>query len=717
MLRGLDLPGLLGSMLLCRQPIRVLLVEDSPEDADLVRRLLARAPFGPFRLSTVDRIAKAVEFLRKSPDVDVVLLDVSLPDSAQGSLDSLSRIKAQAPELPIVLLTGVEDEELAAGAVREGAQDYLQKRQVESSLLGRSIRYAIERKRAEVALRESEERYALASQGANDGLWDWDMRTSRIYFSPRWKSMLGYEEEEIGELPSEWFDRVHPDDRLVLKAEISAHQGGGTPNFKSEHRMLHKDGIYRWVLSRGIAVRHVSGEAYRMAGSQSDITARKLAERRLQHDAFHDALTGLPNRALFLDRLGMVIAHARRRGGHPYSVLFLDLDRFKNVNDSLGHHVGDELLVAVARRLESLLRPGDSVSRLGGDEFAILLDDVIDGTQATRVAQRVNRELARPFNLRGHEVFVTMSLGIALGSSCDYERPEDVLRDADTAMYRAKAAGKDRHALFDRKMHDRAVAILQLENDLRRAIERQEFEIHYQPIVSLTSGKLDAFEALLRWHHPVRGLLHPETFISIAEDTGLIVPIGWWVLREACRQLAEWQSLYPRGRSVPVSVNISGKQFMQLDLIKRVKKILRETQVQTGSLHLEMTESTIMDHGEAALAKLSQLRDLGVKLYIDDFGTGYSSLSYLHRLPMDALKIDRSFINYAGDSGGRSEIVHTIVTLARTLGMGVAAEGIETAEQVSRLRGLSCQYGQGYFFSKPIDRSDASGLIAGNVRW
>jgi diguanylate cyclase (GGDEF)-like protein/PAS domain S-box-containing protein len=699
------------------RPIQVLLVEDSREDADLVRRLLARAPFGPFRLATVDGVAKALELLRKSPAVDVVLLDVSLPDSVPCSLDSLNRVKAQAPELPIVLLTGVEDEELAATAVREGAQDYLQKRQAESSLLGRSIRYAIERKQAEVALRESEERYALAVQGAHDGLWDWHLRTDRIYYSPRWKSMLGFAEEEIGEEPREWFDRVHPDDLMVLKAEISAHQGGGTPHFKSEHRMLHKDGTYRWVLSRGIAVRNGSGEAYRMAGSQSDITGRKLAEKRLLHDAFHDSLTGLPNRALFLDRLGMVIAHSQRLGSHPYSVLFLDLDRFKNVNDSLGHHVGDELLIAVARRLESLLRPGDTVARLGGDEFAILLNDVTDGTQATRVAQRVNRELAQPFNLRGHEVFVTMSLGIALGSSCEYERAEDVLRDADTAMYRAKAAGKDRSVLFDRNMHDRAVALLQVENDLRRALEREEFEVHYQPIVSLATGKLDAFEALLRWNHPVRGLLHPESFIAIAEDTGLIVPIGWWVLREACRQLAEWQALYPSDPPVPVSVNLSGKQFMQADLIKRLKKILRETDVRMGSLHLEMTESTIMDHGDAALAKLSQLRDLGVKLYIDDFGTGYSSLSYLHRLPMDALKIDRSFINYTGDGAGRPEIVHTIVTLARTLGMGVAAEGLETAEQVSRLRGLSCQYGQGYFFSKPMDRSAASGLLAGDVRW
>jgi diguanylate cyclase (GGDEF)-like protein/PAS domain S-box-containing protein len=700
-----------------KRPIHVLLVEDNEADADLVARMLARAPFGPFRLSSAGRVGEAVELLRRSADVEVVLLDVSLPDSVPGSLDSLHRIQAETPELPVVLLTGVEDEKLATAAVREGAQDYLQKRQVESALLGRSIRYAIERKQAEVALRESEERYALAVQGAHDGLWDWNLKTGRIYFSPRWKSMLGYREAEIGDNPQDWFDRVHPDDLMMLKAEISAHRAGGTPHFKSEHRMLHQDGSYRWVLSRGIAVRRDGGEAYRMAGSQSDITARKQAEKRLLHDAFHDALTGLPNRALFLDRLGLVIAHARRRGGHPYAVLFLDLDRFKNVNDSLGHNVGDELLVAVARRLESLLRPGDTVARLGGDEFAILLDDVTDGTQATRVAQRINRELAKPFSLRGHEAFVTTSLGIALGAKADYERPEDVLRDADTAMYRAKAAGKDRHALFDRNMHDRAVALLQLENDLRRAIEREEFEVRYQPIVSLASGEIDAFEALLRWHHPTRGLLKPEAFISLAEDTGLIVPIGWWVLREACRQLAAWQSLHPDGRTVAVSVNLSGKQFMQADLVKRVRRLLRESQVPPGSLHLEMTESTVMDQGDAALAKLSQLRALGIKLYIDDFGTGYSSLSYLHRLPVDALKIDRSFISYAGDGNGRSEIVHTIVTLARTLGMGVAAEGLETAEQVSLLRELACEHGQGYFFSRPVDRAEAGGLIADNVRW
>ena len=700
------------------RPIRVLIVEDNPDDLRHVLKLLDRGAAGPATTLTAGSVGEAVDLLRGGAQADVALLDLALPDTTAGSLETLERVQAAAPLLPTVLLTGLDDEVVAEEAIRRGAQDYLPKRSLEARLLGRALRYAIERKRAEVALRESEERYALAVAGANDGLWDWELQRDTIYFSPRWKGMLGHGLDEVGEEPREWFDRVHPDDLLILRAEISAHRVGGTPHFKSEHRMLHKDGTYRWVQSRGIAVRDAAGQPYRMAGSMADITARKLAEKRLQHDAFHDSLTGLPNRALFLDRLGVALAHARRRGDHAFAVLFLDLDRFKNVNDSLGHHVGDELLVAVARRVEVLLRPGDTVARLGGDEFAILLDGVDDPTQASRVAQRVNRELSRPFDIQGHEVFVTMSLGIALSSGAVYERPEDVLRDADTAMYRAKAAGKDRHAIFDRAMHEHAVALLQVETDLRRAIEREEFVVHYQPIVELASGEIDGFEALLRWHHPARGLLQPESFISIAEDTGLIVPIGWWVLREACRQLAEWQA-NGCGRSMAVSVNLSGKQFLQTDLVRRMRRLLREMPIAPGSLRLEMTEGAIMEQGQAAVSKLLQLRELGIKLYIDDFGTGYSSLSYLHRLPMDGLKIDRSFISSGAGAaaGGSSEIVRSIVALGRTLGMGVAAEGLETAEQVTHLRGLSCELGQGFFFSGPVDRSAAGGLIAQHTRW
>jgi diguanylate cyclase (GGDEF)-like protein/PAS domain S-box-containing protein len=699
------------------EPVTVLMVEDNPGDARLIRTLLDRTALKPLHLTAVDRVSRAVELLSANGKVDVILLDVCLPDTRPSSLDSLTRIKAAAPDLPIILLTGVDDEDLAVRAVREGAQDYLVKREIDAGLLGRAIRYAIERNRAEMALRESQERYALALDGAKDGLWDWDLKQDRIYFSSRWKSMLGFQNGEIGAAPAEWLGRVHPDDLPLVQLALSAHLAGRTPDFESEHRIRHRNGGWRWVLTRGLAVRNDAGEAYRMAGSQSDITTRKAAEERLLHDAFHDSLTGLPNRALFIDRLGMAIAHAKRRLSYTYAVLFIDLDRFKNVNDSLGHSAGDELLIAVARRLESCLRPGDTVARLGGDEFSILLDEVADVDHAVQVAQRLHREMARPFKVKGHEVFVTLSLGITLGAGGDYDRPEDVLRDADTAMYGAKSSGKARDAVFDQDMHDRAVALLELETDLRRAIERSEFEIYYQPIVSLECGRIDAFEALLRWRHPRRGLLHPSSFVPVAEDTGLIVPIGWWVLHEACSQLADWQALPVGGKHLAVTVNLSSKQFMQADLVERIQGILTQTGVRPDSLRLEITESTIMGQAEDAIAKLLALRDFGVKLYIDDFGTGYSSLSYLHRLPVDALKIDRSFISEMDGGGERSEIVGTIVTLARTLRMDVAAEGIETAEQVSRLRALSCHYGQGYYFSKPLAGAAAGGLIRGGVSW
>jgi diguanylate cyclase (GGDEF)-like protein len=680
------------------EPITVLMVEDDPGDARLIRTLLDRTALKPLHVMAVDRLSRAVELLQNNGKVDVVLLDVSLPDSRAGTLDSLMRIKGAAPDLPLILLTGCDDEELAVQAVREGAQDYLVKKTIDGGLLGRAIRYAMERKRAEVALRDSQERYALAVSGAKDGLW-------------------GFDDGEIGEDPAAWFGRVHPEDLPAVHLDLAAHLAGRSPDFESEHRILHRDGSYRWVLTRGIAVRNGGDEAYRMAGSQSDITARKMAEERLLHDAFHDPLTGLPNRALFMDRLGMAIAHAKRRLSYTYAVLFIDLDRFKNVNDSLGHCVGDELLIAVARRLESCLRPGDTVARLGGDEFTILLDEVADVDHAVQVAQRMHREMARPFKVQGHEVFVTMSLGITVGAGGDYDRPEDVLRDADTAMYGAKTSGKARDAVFDHHMHDRAVALLELETDLRRAIERSEFEIYYQPIVSLATGKIDAFEALLRWRHPRRGLLCPDDFVPTAEDTGLIVPIGWWVLNEACSQLADWQMLPWGGERLAVTVNLSSKQFMQADLVQRTADILYRTGIRRGSLRLEMTESTIMEQAEDAVEKLQALRRLGVKLYIDDFGTGYSSLSYLHRLPVDALKIDRSFISEMDTGDDRSEIVGTIVTLARTLRMDVAAEGIETAEQVTRLRALACHFGQGFFFSKPVGRTAASSLIQAGASW
>ncbi len=566
------------------------------------------------------------------------------------------------------------------------------------------------RRQAEEALRESEERYALAARGANDGLWDWNLKTNEVYYSPRWKEMLGWDESSITNNPEEWFRRVNPDDIDRVKTGLVTHLEGLTPHFENEHRMMHRDGTYRWMLTRGVAVRDQSNKATRLAGSQTDITERKNQEEQLLHDAFHDALTNLSNRALFMDRLAGAVARARRREDYWFAVLFLDIDRFKVVNDSLGHIVGDLLLIAIARRLEICLRPGDTVARLGGDEFAILLEDISDISDSIRVAERIQKELQHAFNLSGYEVFASASIGIAPGSS-SYERAEDILRDADTAMYRAKALGRNRHQVFDKAMHARAVALLQLETDLRRAVERNEFLLYYQPIVSFQTGKMYGFEALIRWNHPERNMVSPMEFIPVAEETGLIIPIGRWVLREACKQMKEWHVMYPELSPLTVSVNLSGKQLSQPDLIQDIKTILQETELDPSFLELEITESVIMENAEYAADMLSQLRDLRVQINVDDFGTGYSSLSYLHRFPVNNLKIDQSFVSRIGVDEENSEIISTILTLARNLGMDVIAEGVETKEQLHHLQALGCEQGQGFYFSVPVDNEKASALI------
>jgi diguanylate cyclase (GGDEF)-like protein/PAS domain S-box-containing protein len=716
------------------------------------------------------------------------------------------------------------------------------------------------------ALREWEERYAIAAAGANDGLWDWNLETSEVYFSPRWKATLGYGENEIGTHFSEWFNRVHPDDVERLKAEITVHFAGLTSHLRNEHRISHKDGTYRWVLCRGVAIRNTGDKAYRMAGSMTDITAHKAAEEenirlaafprndpnpvlasdrkgnliyinpaaqrvlaqlgveeatgflpanhpklvrrcletgqgerqieatvgsrifswtyhpipaldvvhmyatditerlwaeeQLLHAAWHDGLTGTPNRNKFIHQLSQTVERAKQRPDDLFAVLFLDLDRFKVVNDSLGHSKGDQFLVAVARRLEACLRPGDLVARLGGDEFTILLSAISDISDATGFAERIQLELMLPVNLSGHEVFTTASIGIAIGAyrlgpsqsepvGRPYEQPEDILRDADLAMYRAKALGKARHVVFDTAMHERAVALLQLENDLRRAIqencegsilnseltgggvasgrafpgesqwerEHSQLLLYYQPVVALDTGRIAGFEALARWRHPERGLISPAEFIPVAEETGMIVPLGAWVLFEACQQLRRWQEQFPDRQELTMSVNLSGKQLSQPDLLPQIDAILRQTGISPTYLKLEITESVLMENAAAAAEVLEKLRDRNIGLCVDDFGTGYSSLSYLHRFPINTLKIDKSFvIEMAGDDEN-SEIVRAIVTLAHNLGMYVVAEGVETEKQLVQLWALQCEYGQGYFFSKPLRAEDAEALLANNPQW
>jgi diguanylate cyclase (GGDEF)-like protein/PAS domain S-box-containing protein len=683
----------------------LLVVDDNELNRDMLGR---RLELEGYRVTLAEGGVQALEFIEKQV-FDLVLLDVMMPEIS--GLETLRRLReTHGPaDLPVIMVTAKDQSEDVVEAFRLGANDYVTK-PVDIPVALARIATQVSHKRAQAALRESETRYALAARGANDGLWDWDMQSDQVYYSPRWKSILGYEENEVGPEPREWFDRIHPEDLPRVQAGVAAHRQGFTVHFENEHRMLHKDNSYRWVLTRGLAVRGRDGRCLRMAGSLTDITQDKAV----------DPLTSLPNRVLFMDRLERVLERSKRDAGLQFAVLFLDLNRFKVINDSLGHLAGDQLLSAVARRLEACLRGSDTVARLqgsttlarlGGDEFTILLEDIRDVQNAIRVAKRIQQELAIPFCPNGTEVVTSASIGITMGPA-GYTQPDELLRDADAAMYAAKATGKGSFEVFDADMRQRAIDRLQLETDMRHGIEHGEFCLHYQPILSLSPHRVVGFEALVRWQHPQRGLMSPDDFIPIAEETGLIVPLGSWVLREACRQMSEWHTKYLSEPPVCVNVNLSSKQFLRPDLAAEVENLLKETALSPGCLKLEITESAIMHDAEAASKILDRLRTLGVQVCIDDFGTGYSSLNYLQRFTVDTLKIDRSFVKHIGETHENRRLVESIVDLAHNLSIKVVAEGVETEDQREQLKELQCEFGQGFLFSKPIDGAMAERLLA-----
>lgn len=560
-----------------------------------------------------------------------------------------------------------------------------------------------EKRMAQMALARSEQVFRSLAETAGAGIYIL-MDGELVYANPAFERLCGSPMSELADM--DMLELVHPDDRELYSqrlAELLADAGQGR---SVDFRLCDKKGACHWLEETASVIDHDGRAA--VLGIAIDVTARKAAEDKLAHQAFHDALTGLPNRVLFMERLDTAMRRCRRRTGETYSVLFVDLDRFKLINDSLGHHVGDLLLKGIGERVSGVLRGCDTVARFGGDEFVVLLDGMGHAREANKVIERIQSELARPFDLDGHEVFITASIGVVLGGE-SYSCADDVIRDSDIAMYRAKNQGRACYEVFDSGMHRQAVRLLQMESDLRRALDRREFRVFYQPIMSLAEKQLSSLEALVRWEHPARGLVQPEDFIPMAEETGLIVPIGELVMTEACRQMATWHATVPGLAGLPIAVNLSARQLEHEDLVEQVRDILGDTGLPPSCLRLEITESVVMSNAGRAMEILERLRSLGVKVAVDDFGTGYSSLSYLHQLPIDTLKVDRSFVARMGEDN--AEIVRTVISLARALGLEVVAEGVETDLQADELTALDCHYAQGFHYAKPMAPTDLAKLF------
>lgn len=562
-----------------------------------------------------------------------------------------------------------------------------------------------------LALRESEERFRSAfnyapigiALVASNGKW---LKVNRALCN-----ILGYTEEEF--LDSDYQSMLFPEDLGNTLIKVHELLSGKIPTCQLEQRYLHKSGKTVWAAWSVSTASEVSSETQNLIFQIQDITDKKIAEKKLQYEATHDALTNLPNRAYFMSRLEKALQKTFDKRNYNVSILFIDLDRFKIINDSLGHLVGDELLIKIAERLRECLRPDDMVARLGGDEFTILVEGKYDPDEVIRIAERVQKKFSEPFDLSGHEVYSSASIGI-LHNSENHLTAEDMMRDADTAMYQAKRTGKARHAVFDEKMHEMAKALLELENDLRRAVEKEEFSVYYQPIYSINDRQIQGFEALARWKHPKQGYISPDEFIPLAEEIGLINTLGLQILRRACKEGLQLKKYLPDNIPFILSVNISSRQFSHPSLVERIKTILSETNFPPESLKLEITESVFIEHKEKALDLINQLREIDVEINIDDFGTGYSNLSYLMQLPISTLKIDRSFIDPMDINGRNVEIVQTILKLAQSFGIKVIAEGVENESQIEHLKNLNCEGAQGYLFAKPMSFDDATKFLEDN---
>ena len=701
---------------------RILLVDDEAANLQLLERALHR----DFQTETFLSADAALTALDKGASFDLALVDQRMPGML--GIDFLSRVRKTHPRMMRLLLTAYTETEDLIAAINCGeVYRYIVKPWSPNSLhveINQALKqYELEHQRDQLleelarannALRSTNvtldeqvrsrtrkladtidtlhavyERFALAIRGANDGLWDWDIVSNTIDFSSRWKSMLGYEIDEVGNDPSDWLDRIHPDDRELFDAKLKAHSKGTDAQLLVEHRMLHKDGEYRWVLCRGVALRDREGQPLRLAGSQTDLTEHGVLDR----------LTGLPTRSVFLDRLAITIERARRRTDRFFAVLSVDVDRFKVINKLHGRPIGDLVLKEIAKRIKRTFRLADTVGHFGADHFAVLLDEIADVSDSLRAVERMRATVECPVDVDGCPISIDLSVGIAVSTS-GYERASDMLADAETARRQAQGKGGRCSMIFDEEVNTRSVAQLQLDQELREALVRDEFRVFFQPVVSLATERVVGMEALIRWQHPTRGLVPPMDFIPLAEKTGFISEIDNWVMFEACRRTKELQE--STGIPLTVSVNVSGRVLHQHVLIDKVEGALRQSGLEASRLTLEITETALIEDVGASQLLLSEIKRLGIRLALDDFGTGYSSLGYLNRFPVDIIKVDRSFVSNMENERHTVKIVQSIVTLANSLGKDVTAEGVETQEHLVLLRDMGCQLAQGFYFSKPI---------------
>jgi diguanylate cyclase (GGDEF)-like protein/PAS domain S-box-containing protein len=688
------------------ETIKVLLIEDDEDDFLLTSELLSEVKEARYDIQWVPKYAEALATLCGG-DYDVCLIDYQL--GVGTGIELMREALANGCPIPMILLTGQGDKDIDNEATEAGAADYLIKGNVESHVLERAIRYAIAHGRMIRQMRESENRFRSLVESAKDAIILTDFQGNIISWNDSAETIFGYSRSEASERS---LSDLFPNGYGEFSGEKGIKPFIASELLQSNSKAIELKGIKKGGEEFPLEISLSSWETLDgvfYSGIIRDITDRKSLEHQLTHQALHDPLTKLANRILFRDRVEHALAKIRR-SKTTVAVLFLDLDNFKTVNDSLGHARGDMLLVAVAERLRSCLRSTDTPARLGGDEFAILIEDANHPEDAIFVVERITEILLDPFQIEGTEVFVQASIGIA-ASVTGTENPEELLRNADVAMYKAKGLGKGRYIFFEKEMRDALMERIKLESDLRTAVENREFELNYQPIVELETNRLTGMEALVRWNHPKHGLILPDKFIPIAEDANLIVPIGSWVLEEACRQASRWISQYGGETDLSITVNLSIRQFQQSELVKIVAETLERSALPPQCLILEITETLMIQNTEAMIEKLQALKDLGIKLAIDDFGTGYSSLSYLHRFPIDILKIDKSFIEKINQGKEGRAVARAIIMMGDSLNLRVIAEGVENAEQIAALKYLGCESGQGYFFSKPLTEKAMSEFL------